>query len=142
MGASIILEEWESSKRSVISDLFNTNTISDNFTFLLESVEIGFKEWGETILSRDEDLLTAWELELSSSQSFLSVNNIFRLASNGQEDLTDGDSCGLAKSLTESTSHTLLESISTSAGEHLVDSNNMPWMNSNSHVEVLSTAVG
>ena len=142
MGASVFLEERKSGKRSVISDDFNTNTIGDNLTFLLESVVIGLKERGESEFSRDEDLLTTWELELSSSQGLLSVWNVLRLASNGQKDLTNGDSCTLAKSLTEGTSHTLLESICTSAGKHLVDSNDVPWMDSDSHVEVLSTAVG
>ena len=117
----------------------NADTIWDNLSFLLESVEIGLDDWGETILSGDEDLLTAWELELGSSQSFLSVSNIFSGNSDGQKNLTNGDSCTLAKSLTEGTSHSLLESICTSATQHLVDSNNMPWMNSDSHVEVLST---
>jgi hypothetical protein len=142
VGVSVILEERESGERSVIGDDFNTNTIGDNLTFLLESVEIGFGDWGETVLSGDEDLLTARELELSSSEGFLSVLDVLRGSSNGQENLTDTDSCGLAKSFTESTSHTLLESICTSTREHLVDSNNMPWMDSDSHMEVLSTAVG
>ena len=68
--------------------------------------------------------------------------NIFWGNSSGKEDLTDGDSCGLAESLTESTSHSLLESIGSSAGEHLVDSNNVPWVDSDSAMEVLSTALG
>ena len=56
--------------------------------------------------------------------------------------MSNGDSCGFAQSFTESTSHTLLESICTSTREHLVDSNNMPWVDSDSHVEVFSTGVG
>jgi len=70
------------------------------------------------------------------------VWHILRLDSHGKEDLTDGDSCGLAESLTESTSHSLLESIGSSAGEHLVNSNNVPWVDSDSAMEVLSTALG
>ena len=67
---------------------------------------------------------------------------MFRLNSNGQEDLSDSDSCTLTETFTEGTSHSLLESICTSTGKHLVDSNNMPWVDSDSHVEVLSTDIG
>ena len=68
--------------------------------------------------------------------------DILRIASAGKKDLTNVDSCGLAKSLTEGTSHTLLESICSSARKHLVDTDHVPWVHSDSHVEVLLTAPG
>ena len=117
------------------------DTIWDDLLLLLESVEVGLDEFGESEFSGDEDLLSTWELELGSSESLLGVLDVVWVASEGQEDLTDVDSCGLAKSLTEGTSHTLLESICSSARKHFVDSNDMPWMDSASHVEVLLTAV-
>ena len=126
----------------MVGDNLNANTVSDDLTLLLESVVIGLDDLGEAELSGDEDLLSSWELELGSSEGLLSVRNVLVGASDGQENLTNGDSCGLAKSLTEGTSHTLLESIGTSAGEHLVDSNDVPWVNSDSHVEVLSSDIG
>ncbi len=55
---------------------FDTDTIGDDLTFLLESVEISLQKWGETELSGEEDLLSAWELELCSSQGFLGLWNI------------------------------------------------------------------
>ena len=48
---SLVLEEWESGKRSVVGDDFNVNTVWDDLTFLLESVEIGSDEVGESELS-------------------------------------------------------------------------------------------
>ena len=62
--------------------------------------------------------------------------DILDITSARKKDLTNGDSCRLAKSFTEGTSHTLLESICSSAGKHFVDTNHMPWVNSSSHVEV------
>ena len=126
----------------MVSDGLDTNTIWDDLTLLLESVVIRLNELGETELSGDEDLLSSWELELGSSEGLLSVWNILWVDSHGQEDLTNGDSCGLAESLTEGTSHTLLESIGSSAGEHLVDSNDVPWVDSDSAVETFSTNLG
>ena len=136
------MEERKSAERSVVSDDLNTDTITDNLSFFLEFVEVRLEELGETVFSRDEDLLSSWELELSSSQSFLGLWDVLRVDSYGQENLSDSDSGTLAETLTESTSHTLLESICTSTGEHLVDSNNVPWVDSDSHVEVLSTDIG
>ena len=126
----------------MFSNNLSHESIWNDLSFLLESVVIGLDDIGESVLSGDEDLLTAWELELSSSQGFTSELDILWLNSNGKKNLSDSDSGTLAEGFTESTSHTLLESICTSAGQHLVDSNNMPWMNSDSHMEMFSTDVG
>eukprot|EP00356_Strombidium_inclinatum_P002458 CAMPEP_0170479396 /NCGR_PEP_ID=MMETSP0208-20121228/645_1 /TAXON_ID=197538 /ORGANISM="Strombidium inclinatum, Strain S3" /LENGTH=230 /DNA_ID=CAMNT_0010751787 /DNA_START=52 /DNA_END=743 /DNA_ORIENTATION=- len=135
------VEERQSGQGSVVADNLNVNTIWDDLAFLLELVVVGLDQLGETELSGDEDLLSAGELELGSSQGLLGVVHVINGASHGHEDLTDLDTSGLAKSLSESASHTLLESIGTSAREHLVDSNNVPRVNSDSHMEVLSTNV-
>ena len=120
---------------------FDGNTVRDDLSFLLESVEDSLDDLGETVLSGDEDLLSARELELGSSEGLFGVFNMFKVASEGHQDLSDGDSCRLTKSFTEGTSHTLLESICSSARKHFVDSNHMPWMNSDSHMEVLLAAI-
>merc|ERR1712083_344645 len=97
--------------------------------FFLESVVVGLKMWSETEFSGKEDLLSTWELDL------------FIAGSARHKNLTDCYSCGFTESLTEDTSHTLLESICTSAGKHFVNSNHMPWVDSDSHVEILFTTV-
>ena len=99
----------------MLSDNFNVKTIWNNLSFLLKSVVVSLNKLCETVLSGNEDLLSAWELELGSSEGFLCMLDVGWIASHRHEDLSDVDSCGLAESLTESTSHTLLESIGTSA---------------------------
>ena len=99
----------------MLSNDFNMSSIWDNLSFLLKSVVISLDQVGETVLSGDKDLLSAWELELGSSKGFLGVMNVFGFGSDRQKNLSNADSCGLAKSFTESSSHTLLESIGTSA---------------------------
>ena len=61
--------------------------------------------------------------------------------SDGKKDLSNGHTSGLTQSFTESTSHSLLKSIGSSAGEHLVDSNHVPWLDSHTQVEIFLTAV-
>ena len=116
------------------------DTIWDKLACLLESVVVRLDELGEAEFSGDKDLLSTWELELGSSEGLLGVFNVFWVASEGEEDLTDVDTSRLTESLTEGTSHTLLESICSSARKHLVDTNDVPWVNSDSHVEVLLSA--
>merc|ERR1719199_1302917 len=67
--------------------------------------------------------------------------NVLWLAPDGHQNLTNSDSCGFTETFTEGTSHSLLEPICTSARKHLVNSNDVPWVNSDSHVEVISTNV-
>ena len=135
------VEEWKSAKWSMLSNQLNANTISDDLMFLLQSVVIWLQELGETELSWQEDLLSAWELELCSSQGFSGKLNVVWLNSTRHKDLTNIYSRGFTKGLTEGTSHTLLESICTSTWKHLIDSNHMPWMDSDSHVEMFLTTL-
>lgn len=72
-------------------------------------------ELGESPVVRHVDLLSAWEFELGSSQSLDSVLLLLVLASDGDQDLPDVDSCDLTVGLTERTSHTRLEPIGSCA---------------------------
>ena len=124
----------------IVNDL-DGNSISDDLTLLVESVVVRLNELGETELSGDENLLSTGELELSSSEGLLGVGNVLGGNSDGHEDLSNVDSCGFTESLSEGTSHTLLKSIGSSTRKHLVNSNNVPGVDSHSHVEVLSSAL-
>ena len=122
-------------------ELLKANTITVEVTSCHLLLEFRHNVWSETEFTGHEDLLTAGELETTSLESILGVLNILWLGTDGHENLIDGDTCGLDVWLTEGTSHTLLESICSSARKHFVDSDDMPWMDSGSHVEVLLTAV-
>ena len=86
-------EDWESRKRSVRANDFNVDTVWDDLSFLLLSVEVSLDKVGESELSGDEDLLSSWELEFSSSEGFFSVGNVVWLDSDGHKYLSDTDSC-------------------------------------------------
>jgi len=68
---------------------------------------------GESVFTRDKDLLSSWELELGSSESFPSVVYLMRSSTDGDEDGSDVHTGRLAKSLSVGVSHTSLKSIST-----------------------------
>ena len=99
----------------MVGEFLQGNTITVEETGFHLLLEIRHGVGGETEFTGDEDLLTASELKAGSVHSFLSVLEELRLGSHGDEDLVDGNTGGLDVRLTESTTHTLLESISTSA---------------------------
>ena len=126
----------------MIWDDLALTSISNNLSLFLKSIIIRFNEFSKSEFSGNENLLSTWELELWSSESFLGVSDVLLSTSNWNQNLTNVDSCRLAKWFTEGTSHTLLEPICTSARKHLIDSDCVPWMNSDSHVEEISSYIG
>ena len=126
---------------SVDWQLLDANTVTFDLTLLLETVEIGHNVLSESVLAGDENSLATSELETSSVKGFSGVFNEVRFGSDGDENLIDGNASSLNVRLTEGLAHTLLESISTSAGKHLVDADSVPWVNTDSHVESVLTSL-
>ena len=96
---------------------------------------------GEAVFTGDEHLLAARELELGTTEGFLGVGNILSLCSDGDEDGANVDTSRFTESLSVGVTHTGLKSISTGAGEHLVDTDDVPRMDSDSNVETFFTSV-
>ena len=68
--------------------------------------------------------------------------NVLFLDSDGIQRLSDFDSGTLLHGFTEGSSHTGLKSIGSGTGQHFVDSDNVPRVNTASHVEgVLSCLI-
>jgi len=128
-------------KRSFGVENLDVHTITHDLVFLLQSSEVTVDNFGETVLSGDEDSLAARELELSTTESLLSKWNFVGSGTDGHENGANVHTGRLAKSLSVSVTHTGLESISTGAGKHLVDADHMPWVHSNADMEGFFTAV-
>jgi len=62
----------------------------------------------------------------------------FGLGADGDENVSDVDTGALGHSLTVGVSHTGLKSISAGAGQHLVDADNVPGVNTNANMETFS----
>lgn len=106
-------------------------------SLVLQVILLG--ELREAPVLADVDLLSAGELELSSSESLNSHGSLIFSGSNRHKDLTNINASGNHGRLTESASHTSLKSISTSTRKHLVDSDNVVGMSSDSQVEEVLT---
>jgi len=68
----------------VLGDDLNRYSIIDDLSFLLESPVVRVNELSETEFSGNEDVLSTWELELSSSEGLLSLGLEVWLSSNGK----------------------------------------------------------
>jgi hypothetical protein len=126
---------------SLASEGLDVDTVTLNLRFLLEAVEITHDVRSESILTGDEDGLATWELELGSSEGLAGVSDELWLGADRNEDGSDVDTGALAQCLSVSVSHTSLESISTGAGKHLVDADNVPWVHTDADVETFSSGV-
>lgn len=115
-----------------------STVVLDLTVSLLSSVVVSVKR-SETPLLRDYDLLLTWELVSGSSQTLNDNVLVGVLGSDGQENLTNIDSGSQTVRLTPSTSHTLLQSISTGTRQHFVDSQDVEWVDSDSQVERVSS---
>jgi len=82
-----------------------------------------------------DDELLAGELHLSTAESFLSDVDEVRTGADGDEDLTDLDTSAGGVGLTVRLAHTGLETIGTSAGKHLVDTEDVEGVSTDAHVE-------
>jgi len=125
----------------VRGESLDVDTVALNLALSLESNEIRVDERGETESTGDENLLATWELELGTTEGLLGVGHTRDLGSDGDQDGANVDTGGLTEGFAVSVTHTGLESISTGAGEHLVDADNVPRVNSDSDMETFFTGV-
>merc|ERR1712057_66231 len=88
---------------------------------------------------RGVDLLATGNLVLGTTKGLKSVGGHSLTATDRGEDLTDLDTSDGTVGLTEGTTHTSLETISTSAGKHLVDTEHVEWVHADTDVESILT---
>ena len=106
-------------------------------SLVLQVILLG--ELSEAPVLADVDLLSAGELELGSSQSLNGDGGLVLSGSDRHQHLTDVNASSNHHGLTEGTSHTGLESIRTGTRKHLVDSDNVIRMSTDSQVEEILT---
>lgn len=98
---------------------------------------------GETPLLGDDDLLSASELVSRSSESLEDNSAVVVTGSDREEDLANVDTGNGVVGLAVSTTHTRLEPIGTSARKHLVDTDNVEGVDTDTQVErVLTRGLG
>lgn len=92
-------------------------------------------EGGEAPVLGDDDLLATGELVLASPQSLKGSGAVRVPRPDGHEDLANVDTSDKPVGLTESSTHTRLQSIGTSARQHLVDADDVVRVDTDAHVE-------
>jgi len=131
-------------ERTVLGDaLHSTATVGDDETLLLELGKLLRSVGGEAELARDVDSLTARELHLCTTESLDEVLLVGSLGADREEDLTDLNASNHASRLTECTTHTSLQTISTGAGKHLVDTQHVEGVHAHTQMEtILASELG
>lgn len=142
--ASCLVCTWES--LHVVRDLalvpqeLNICTINQDSAFLLQLDVLIPLQRRETPILADDDLLATWEFVHRSSKSFDSRSTVRITSSDGEQDLTNIDTSDRSIWLSPRTTHPSLQSIGPSAGQHLVDSDNVIWVSANSEMEAFFTS--
>lgn len=120
---------------TVVAKELDVGTIDLDTALLAETDVVVTAERGETPVLGDDDLLATRELVHGAAESLDGKVTIVVTGADGHEDLTDVHTSDGTVGLTESTTHTGLETIGTSARQHLVDTDNVERVGTNAQVE-------
>ena len=126
---------------SVVGDVLGDVTISHQTTTLSHGSVLLTRVLGESPLLRHHNLLATRELHGSTTQSLHSHLLLIVLRTNRNQRLTDSHTSHQTVGLSESVTHTGLQSISTGARKHLVDTSHMEGVSTHSHVERVLASV-
>lgn len=127
-------------KRSLSVLDLTVGTVRNNKAGRLELLVLRMSVGSESPVARDQDLLASGELVLATTKTLDGVLDGGSLRSHGQEDLVDLDTADQTIRLSECVTHTGLESIGSSTGQHFVDTEYVVRVNTNSQVEGVSAS--
>jgi len=97
----------------------------------------------ESPLLRDDDLLASWELVAGTTEGLLDDGCVGVFAADREDDLADVDTGDGAVRLAPCTTHTSLEPIGSSTGQHLVDPYDMEGVHTDPQMErILARSLG
>lgn len=139
----ILVGLWESLhvllNVALISQELHVGTINLNTPLLSEADVLLPSEWGEAPVLADDDLLATREFVHGAAESFDRGGTVGITGANTEEDLANIDTSDNAVRLTESTTHTGLESIGSSTRQHLVDTDDVIRVGADAEVETFFT---
>jgi hypothetical protein len=120
---------------ALVPQELNVGTIDQNAALLLEFDILVASERSETPVLADDDLLATGELVHGSSKGLDGSSTMCVSSSDGKENLANVDTGDRSVGLAPGTSHSSLQSIGTGARQHLVDTDDVEWVSSNSEME-------
>jgi hypothetical protein len=127
--AHVVLE------RTFVPQELHVGTIHPYATLLALGDVLVASQRCEAPVFADDNLLTAGELVLSAAESFDGGSTVGITSADREDDLADVDTGDGAVGLAEGATHASLQSIGTSARQHLVDADNVVRVSAHTHVE-------
>ena len=132
-----------SRERTLLKEVLDVATIGLKTASSAGSDVVLTGELGEAPLLGDDDLLATGELELGTTESLHDDSLVVVLGTDREDDLTNVNASSGTHGLTVGTTHSGLKSISTGAGQHLVDTQDVEGVETDTHVErILSRVLG
>jgi len=124
-------------------DVLEVGTIFEDTVLLLGHSELGAVHVGEAVLLGDDDLLATSELVAGTAKGLHDDGLVRVTRAHTQEDLANIDTGDSVVRLAPGTTHTGLQSVSACAGQHLVDTDHVEGVHTDTQVEgVLSAGLG
>jgi hypothetical protein len=123
----------------VATEELNVSTILLELALLAELNVVLATNGGETPVLGDNNLLATGELVHGTAESLDGGGTLNVTGADRQDDLTNVDTSDLALGLSESTTHTGLQTIGTSARQHLVDTDDVEGVDTDAEVETFLT---
>ena len=130
-------------KRTAVVDVLDVGTIGLDSASLAGLLVLGTGELGEAPLVRDQELLATSKLVLGATEGLQDDGLVGILGADRDKGLANGDTGSSAVGLTKGSTHTGLKTIGTSTTQHLVDTQDVEGMDTDTHVEaVLAQVLG
>jgi len=130
---------WESAHVvldwALVAEELHVGTVDTDGTSLALLDVLGTVERSETPLLGDNDLLATWELVLRAAESLDGGRSVGVTSADGEENLANVDTGDRAVWLSESTTHSSLESIGSGTRQHLVDTDDVVWVGTDTEME-------
>jgi hypothetical protein len=123
----------------VTTEELNVGTILAELALLAELEVLLAANGGETPVLGDNDLLATGELVLRAAEGLKSSSTVGVTGADGQNDLANVHTGDETLGLTEGTTHTGLQTIGTSARQHLVDTDDVEGVHTDAQVETFLT---
>jgi len=127
--AHVVLES------TLVAEELNVSTVDPDLALLALLDVLVALERGETPHLGDNDLLATGELVLATHQSLEGGGAVRVTGSDGHEDLADVDTGNETVGLSEGTTHSGLQSIGTGARQHLVDTDDVVGVDTDTEME-------
>lgn len=117
----------------------NVGTVLEELALLAELDVLLAADGGEAPVLGDNDLLATGELVLRAAEGLESGSTVGVTGADGQNDLANVHTGNKTLGLTEGTTHTGLQTIGTSARQHLVDTDDVEGVHTDAQVETFLT---